>query len=213
MNSTRSFRWQDNRGFALIFLVVALPLILLLFLSLLRFSRFIERKIKLQNGIDAAILSGATVLAEGLNQISRLNLRLEYYHRLYATARAGTLIHGGVKIAEIVIRKKIEAIALKQEFIKIRFPILATQKTVALAKKNGTPNIFLFPLQQTYPIQRDPPRNGLPNVYRLSSGKASEILPWQVVGHYYRSAYKADSKAALFGTDLLHETWRGYVIE
>lgn len=213
MNSTRSFRWQDNRGFALIFLVVALPLILLLFLSLLRFSRFIERKIKLQNGIDAAILSGATVLAEGLNQISRLNLRLEYYHRLYAAARAGTWVHGGVKIAEIVIRKKIEAIALKQEFIKIRFPILATQKTVALAKKNGTPNILLFPLQQTYPIQRDPPRNGLPNVYRLSSGKASEILPWQVVGHYYRSAYKADSKAALFGTDLLHETWRGYVIE
>jgi len=203
----KSSQWRDSRGFALIFSFVALPLILILFFSLLRFSRFIERKIKLQNGIDTALLSGITILADGLNRISKLNFKLEYYHRLYAAARAGTLIHGGVKIAEIVVRKKIEAIALEQELIKIRFPFLETQKIYALAKKNETPHILLSPLKHNYPMQRDPPRNGLPNIYRLTSRQ----INWTIFGYYYRSSYKARSKAALFGSNLTHPTWKGYL--
>lgn len=212
MSFMRNFHWQDNRGFTLIFSTITIPLFLILCFSCIRFSRFIERKIKLQNGLDAAMLSGIALLCEGLNQISELNKKLEYYHRLYALARAGTLIHRGVKISELFLRSKIEAIALKQDLIKLSYPLLAAQKIYDIAKKNETPHLILSPFQRTYAIEREPPRNGLPNVYRLSHDFENR-KSWSGFAYYYRGSYRANSKGALYGTDLFDASWRGYIIE
>lgn len=210
--------WFGNKGQAVILSLILLPVCLTLFSQVLYFSRMIERKIMLQNGIDAALLSGITFLAQGLNQIRTLNKQLLYCHRLLLLAQAGSVLtgNGGMILTEKTLRVMIKTIATQQDVIQKTYPLLAAQKIFILAKKNGTPHIFLSPPILFYHLERLPPRNSLPYLYQLAPHFSSHNT-WHIRGNLYKGSYKAKAGCALSkeggGKDLLHNRWKGVFIE
>ncbi len=189
----------DNTGQAVILSVITLPLFLILLYGTLHFSRMIERKMMLQNGIDAALLTGIEILASGLNSITDLNQKLIHLHGLLLLVQAGRVISTGSSIlTEALIRKMIQAIALKQDLIKKSFPLLAFEKAMIIARKNKTPHILFTPPLFQYALQRKPPQNGLPSPYELSPN-FSQFKTWGVQGFFYRGGYRAKAQAQLEG--------------
>ena len=191
--------------------LMMIPLLITLFMKTTRFSRFIERKIILQNGIDAAILSGTQTLADGLNRISRLNEKLKRLHQLLLLVQAGSVITGqaGFVVTEKALKTRIKMLAAEQDLIKLTYPPLAVRKAFLIAKKNHAPHITLMPPFIAYAIKRDPPKDGLPSPYRIENQQTT----WSVHGFAYRGAYKANAKAKLFGDNLFSTTWKGQISE
>jgi len=210
----RSRYINNHCGYAVIFLLVILPFEMMLVIQTLKFSRFIERKIKLQNGVDAALLSGIAVLADGLNTISKLNNKLIHYHKLLIVVQAGTIImpHPGMILSQEMIVASIKMIAYEQDVIKWSRPLLALVTAYAFARKNESPHLLLFPFVLQYAIQRQPPIQNLPAPYKLKYDYQNHST-WQGMGFYYRGSYKAFAKASLKGSDLKSPDWRGILSE
>ena len=203
----------DNHGQAVILLVVTLPLFLILIFQTLHFSRVIERKIMLQNGIDASIITGIEILAQGLNQISNLNRKLIHLHGLLVLAQAGKLASPGTGLlTQAALRKMILAIALKQDFIKKSTPLAALEKAMMIARKNKTPHLIFTPPLFHYALQRKPPQNGLPSPYEFSPN-FSKHTNLSARGFLYRGATRANARAYLEGHDLYTGQWKGVLSE
>ncbi len=205
-------RYFDNRGQVLIFSLLMIPVISISFFQTLRISRFVERKIALQNGLDAALLSGATLLALGLNHISHLNKKLIRYHELLLLVKAGSVIHGGrgLLLTQELIKKRIQMIAKHQDFIKSTYPFRAVKEVYVIARKNSTPHFVLYPPVLQFSIQRKESMDGLPGPYELTQERD---LHWTISGTYYRGSYFAKSKILVAGTDLITSNWRGIFVE
>lgn len=208
------FHYTDKSGQALILLLILLPLCLTVLLQMLSFSRFIERKVALQNGIDAALLSGTEMLADGLNRIRSLNQKLAHCHKLLVLAQTGTILtgNGGIALTEKVLRAMIEIISKQQDIIKNTYPLLSAQKALVIARKNKTPHIFLLPPALYYRIERLPSKNGLPNLYQLKPDFYAHAI-WKIRGNMYKGKYQAFSSAKLHGEDLLKSQWKGFLDE
>lgn len=204
----------NKDGQIMILAIMTLPLLLMLSYSTLFFSRFIERKIALQNGTDAALLSGTEMLAEGLNRIRSLNQRLKKCHALLLLAQAGEMItgNGGFFLSEKTLRGMIEVIAKEQDMIKNITPFLASQKIFTLAQKNHVHHFLLIPPLLYYSIERLPPQNNLPNIYQLKSNFYSSNT-WTMHGYSYRKNIEAKASLKLKGNDLLVSHWKGEFIE
>ena len=205
---------DNHQGQALPFALILIPLFLILIQQTLYFSRLIERKIALQNGVDAALISGIKILSEGLNRISTLNQNLVRCHKLLILAQAGTVVtgNGGLLLTVEALKKMIRAIALKQEMIKQSVPLIAAQKTLSMARKNNTPHSVLSPPLFRYSIERLPPTQGLPSPYVLNPDFDTHRT-WSISGFKYKHAYRAHAKAALFGDSLMLSNWKGYISE
>ena len=203
----------DTGGQAVILLVVTIPLFLILIFKTLHFSRVIERKIMLQNGVDASLMTGIEILAQGLNQISDLNRKLIHLHGLLLLAQAGKLTSAGASVlTEAVLRKMIQAIALKQDLIKKSTPLLALEKSMIIARKNKTPHMIFTPPLFHYAVQRKPPQNGLPSPYEFSPN-FSNYTNLSARGFLYRGAYRAKARAYVSGHDLYTGQWKGILSE
>ncbi|MBI3017023.1 MAG: pilus assembly protein [Deltaproteobacteria bacterium] len=208
----------DTGGQAVILLVVTLPLFLILIFETLHFSRVIERKIMLQNGVDASLMTGIEILAQGLNQISNLNRKLIHLHALLLLAQAGKPVSAGASVlTEAILRKMIQAVALRQDFIKKSTPLLALEKAMVIARKNKTPHMVFTPPLFHYAIQRKPPQNGLPSPYEFSPNFSQGLRPqskdWNTRGFLYRGSYRAKARAYLSGHDLYTSQWKGILSE
>lgn len=173
-----------------------------------------ERKIALQNGIDAALLSGSEVLATGLNKMSHLNQKLIRYQKLLSLVKAGTILHSstGLLLTKVILEKRIKSIAAQQDFIKKIFPLYATKETYVTARKHKTPHIILSPPSLPYAIHRTPSQNKLPGPYELDA-RFGKKQSWSIRGYFYKGAYQASAKISLFGTDLTSTDWKGMFIE
>ena len=204
----------NNRGQSLILTVIFGSLFMGLAMANLKFSRFIERKIALQNGTDAALLSGSALLAEGLNRISKLNLRLIQLHKWLLLVRAGKIVTGnaGLQLTEEGLKKMIQLTALEQDVIKWTFPLKASTRAMIIAKKHETPHLILSPFMISYALEREPDRMGLPAPYVLLDDH-EEKHQWKGKNFYYEGAYQAVGRTALIGEDLLTPTWKGVLIE
>lgn len=201
----------DNQGQIFPFSLLILFVSLILIFQLLRFSRLVERKITLQNGIDAALLSGTEHLARGLNEISHLNQKIKFYHKLLILVRAGEVVNGGggLMLTEKVLEHFIQWSSKKQDWIKNTYPIKATQTVFQIGNKDGTPHLFLNPPFLFYAIEREKTQ---PKLYQLKKD-FREKEDWSIYGIYYRGGYKAKAKTKLLGTDLLSPDWKGVFIE
>ena len=208
MISKRPSQCIGNRGSILIFSVLILGFCLTLILSALTFSRVIDRKISLQNGIDAAILSGITYLSQGLNEITKLNQQLLYYHTALKAAQAGKLL-----VSQYLLTKKINQIVRKQDFIKSTYPGLALQKIKTVAYKNHASHFITSPFLLTYAIQRTVLPSELPGPYELISPLPQHRHTWHITGYLYRHSYKAVAAATLQGQSLLVADWQGRICE
>src|SRR3989344_909785 len=201
----------DNRGQALMMGVMAVSVSLMLCHVTLKFSRFIERKIMLQNGVDAALLSATHLLAEGLNQLSRLNQKLMRYHKLLALIQMGKLIPSpagltGMVLTEKIIKTRINLIAKQQDIIKMTYPLLAVKKAHVIAKQNNAPYVFLQPTLQTYAIQRSHSIQQLPGPYHLKKNFFQHSI-WSIRGFAYRGSYRTRARTKLTGQNLMTATW------
>ncbi len=203
----------DNHGQAVILLVITLPLFLILIFETLHFSRVIERKIMLQNGVDASLMTAIEILADGLNRISHLNKTLLHLHGLLVLAQTGKLASAGASLlTEAAIRKMIQAIALKQDLLKKSTPLVALEKAMIIARKNKTPHLIFTPPLFHYAIQRRPPQNGLPSPYEFSPN-FSQSKNLSVRGFLYRGAYRTKAGAHLKGLNLYTRQWKGILNE
>jgi len=203
----------DNHGQAVILLVVTVPLFLILIFKTLTFSRFIERKIMLQNGVDASLLTSIEILADGLNRLSRLNKTLVHLHGLLVLAQAGKLASPGAGLlTEALLRRMIQATALKQDIIKKSTPLFAFEKAMIIARKNKTPHLIFTPPLFHYAIQRRPPQNGLPSPYEFLP-HFSNSKNVSVRGFLYRGATRAKATASLEGLSLYTTQWKGILRE
>ncbi|MBI3019682.1 MAG: pilus assembly protein [Deltaproteobacteria bacterium] len=203
----------DNHGQAVILLVVTLPLLFILIFQILHFSRVVERKMMLQNGVDASLITSIEILAQGLNQISDLNRKLIHLHGLLLLVQGGRVISTGTSVlTEAALRKMIQAIALKQDFIKKSTPLIALEKAMIIARKNETPHMIFTPPFFHYAIQRKQPKNGLPSPYECSPN-FSKHKNLSARGFLYRGAYQAKAKARIEGYNLYTRQWEGWLSE
>ena len=168
----------------------------------------------LQHAVDAALLSGTTLLCKGLNQISRLNQQLLFYHHLLKLAEAGQIVYGpvGGKLTVSAIKLKIKAIARKQDWIQKIYPVRASKKLFGIAHRNNAPHVITTPLLVPYAIERAPIPSELPGPYVLTPD-ALQKHRWNISGYLYRGAYRAKASAVLKGENLLTAHWKGYLNE
>ncbi len=209
MSCIKKSPFFDKKGQCLILSLVFLSLAVSLWSGTLYFSRWVERKIHLQNAVDATLLSGASVLCDGLNKIANLNQKLIFLHHALVLAQAGTVLtSGGLKLTEDLVRQMILATAAAQDVIRLRSPFLYTQKIASYAAKNNLIHYTPHPLSLFYPIERTPPRNGLPYMYVLKEDDPA----WRELklhGFLYRGRYRAQVRIDLEGEDLSHAHWKG----
>ncbi|MBI4041456.1 MAG: hypothetical protein HY390_06290 [Deltaproteobacteria bacterium] len=199
----------DNRkGQVTILILIVLPTFVWMVHATLKLSRKIERKIKLQNGVDAALYVHTQTLASGLNEISNLNLKLKECLALLRLVQAGKIITGnpGFVITESFLKRLIQAIAKQQDLIKKIYPAWAYQKAMIIARKNETPHVILYPLTFSYSIRRTWTIEKLPGPYVLSE-TFDQHKEFSMDGFFYKAKESAHAKTTLSGKDLYSETW------
>lgn len=87
-------RILTDRGHASLFLILVLPVMLLLLVTTVRFSKIVHEKIRLQGTVDRAVYAGAAYLSEVLNQTALLNWEV---HRLFRERKEEFLKNGSKK--------------------------------------------------------------------------------------------------------------------